>query len=73
MVQFPAGIWDFSPFQSLETKYGAHKTTIPWVLRYLTLEVKQPRHEANHSHQSSDEIYGIMDHFLIHLHDIMLK
>jgi len=63
----------FFSFQYLETKYGAHKTTIHWRLRYLTLEVKQSGHEANHSHHSSDEIYEVMDHFHIHIHGIMLN
>jgi hypothetical protein len=57
-VQFLAG-QDFSLYHSVHNCSGAHPAIIQWVLEALSLEVKQPGHEAEHSVPSSIEIKNV--------------
>jgi hypothetical protein len=55
---------------------GPTQPPIPWVLGALSLEVKRPRREADHSPPSSAEVRECMELYLhspIHLHGVVLS
>jgi hypothetical protein len=54
-VRFPAGAKDFSHLQSVETRPGTTYSPIQWFLGALSLGIKWPKREANHSPPFSAE------------------
>jgi hypothetical protein len=67
-VRIPAGAGNFSPRQRIQTGSG--------VLGALSLEVKRPVHEADHSPPSSAEVKESVEiyfHSPIHLHGVVLS
>jgi hypothetical protein len=55
-VRFLAGAGNFSLHHRVQNGSGSHPAPIQWVLGALSLGVKQPGREADHSHPSSAEV-----------------
>jgi hypothetical protein len=55
-VQFPAGAGNFSLHHRVRTALGPTQPPIRWVLGALSLWVKRPGREADHSSPSSAEV-----------------
>jgi hypothetical protein len=55
-VRFPAGTENFSLHHRVQNGSGAHPASNPMDTGPLSLGVKQPRREANHSPTSSAEV-----------------
>jgi hypothetical protein len=54
-VRFPAGAWNFSIRHRVKTGSGTHKVSYPMGTKNLSLGVKRPEREADHSPPSSAE------------------
>jgi hypothetical protein len=55
-VRFLAGAGNFSLHHRVQNDSGAHPASYPMVLGALSLEIKRPGREANHSPQCSAEV-----------------
>jgi hypothetical protein len=55
-VRVPAGAGNFSLHHRVETDCGAHPASFPLKPGAVSLEVKRPGREADHSHPSSAEV-----------------
>jgi hypothetical protein len=64
-VRFPAGAGNFSLHHRVQIGSGAHPASYPMVPQVLSLEVKLPGREADHSPPSSAEIKECVD---LHVH-----
>jgi hypothetical protein len=75
-VRIPVGAGNFSLRFRVQTGSGDHPTQpIQWVLGILSLGVKRPGREADHSIPSSAEVKEFMDPYLcspLRLHGVVL-
>jgi hypothetical protein len=55
-VRFQAGAGNFSLRHHVQTGSGAHPASYSMCTGALSLEVKRPGHEADHSSPSSDDL-----------------
>jgi len=55
-IRFPAGVWDLSLLHSAQSGNGSHQASLSGCQESLSLRVKRPRLEAEHSPLSSAEI-----------------
>jgi hypothetical protein len=75
-VWFPKGIGNFSLWHCVQTGSGAHPASCPVDTGALSMRVKQPGHEADHSPPSNAKIKECLELYLhstpIHFHDMVL-
>jgi hypothetical protein len=75
-VRFPAGAGNFSLHHRVQNGSGAHQPPIQWVPGALSLGVKRPRREADHSPPSSAEVKNAWSYTStppIRLHGVVLR
>jgi hypothetical protein len=75
-VRFPAGAGNFSLHHRLQNGSGAHPAPIQWVPGALSLGVKRPGPEADHSPPYSAGVKECVELYLhspIHLHGVVLS
>jgi hypothetical protein len=75
-VRFPAGAGDFSLHHRVQNGSGAHPASYPMCTRALSLGVKRPGREADHSPPQSAEAKECVEPYLhspIHLHGVVLS
>jgi hypothetical protein len=75
-VRFPARAGNFSLHHRVQNGSGAHPAPYPMVPGVLSLGVKRPRREADHSPPSSAEVKECVElylHFPIRLHGVVLS
>jgi hypothetical protein len=63
-VRFLVGAGNFSFHHRVQTASGAHQPTIQWVSRALSLGVKRPGREANHSPPSRADVKECVELYL---------
>jgi hypothetical protein len=63
-VRFPAGARNFSLHQSVQKGSGAHPASYPIGNSDFSLEIKQPRREAEHSPLSPAEVKECVELYL---------
>jgi hypothetical protein len=76
MVRFPAGAGNFSLHHRVQNGYGAYPASYQWVPEALSVGVKRPGREADHSPPSSAEVKGWVELYLhspIRLHGVVLS
>jgi hypothetical protein len=67
---------DFPVFHVIQTGSGAHQASYPMGIGVLSLAIKQPGHEADHSPPASTKGQEYMDlyiHSPIDPHDVVLN
>jgi hypothetical protein len=72
----PGRGWEFSLHHCVQTGSGAHPASYPAVPEALSLGVKQPGCEADHSPPSSAEVKDVWSCFStppVHLHGMVLN
>jgi len=75
-VQFPAGVKIFSPCHHIQTGSGAQSQLgWVWVPGVLSLGIKHPGHEADHSSPSANvkNVRSYTSTCPIHLHGVVLS
>jgi hypothetical protein len=75
-VRFPTGAGNFSLHHRFQNGSGAHPASIKWVPGVLSLGVKRPGREADHSPPSSTEAKERVElylHSAIRLHGMVLS
>jgi hypothetical protein len=75
-VRFPAEAGNFSLHQRVSNSLGPTQPPIQWVPGALSLGVKRPGREADHSPSSSAEVKDWVELYLhspIHLHGVVLS
>jgi hypothetical protein len=75
-VRFPTGAGNFSLKRRVQKGSGANPASYPMGTRVLSLGVKRPGHEADHSHPSSAEVKELVELYLhspIRLHGVVLN
>jgi len=75
-VRVPIGAGNFSSHHHVQTGSVATQPPIQWILRILSLGVKQPWREADHSPPSSTEVMKAWSYTsipTIHLHGVVLR
>jgi hypothetical protein len=65
-VRFPAGAGNFSLHHRVQDGSGAHTASYPWVPEVLSLGVKGPGREADHSPPSA-EVENALSYTSTHL------
>jgi hypothetical protein len=63
-VQFPAGAGNFSLHHRVQNGSGAHEASYPMGTRGLSLGVKRPGREADHSPASSAKVKECVELYL---------
>jgi hypothetical protein len=74
-VRFPAGAGNFLFTTASRTALGPTHPPIQWIIGALSLGVKRPMRETDHSPPSSAEVKECMELYLhspIRLHDVVL-
>jgi hypothetical protein len=75
-VRFPAGAGNFSLRHRVQNGSGAHPASYPMGTRALSLGVRRPGREADHSLPSSADVKECADLYLhspIRLHSVVLS
>jgi hypothetical protein len=75
-VRFPVGAGNFSLHHRIQNSSRAHPASYPTGTRALSLGVKRPGHEADHSLPSSAEVKNAWSYTStppIRLHDVVLS
>jgi hypothetical protein len=75
-VRFPAGAGKFSLHHRVQNGSGAHRASCPVGTGALSLGVKRPGCEADHSPPSSAEVKECVElylHSTIHLHGLVFR
>jgi hypothetical protein len=63
-LRFPVGAGNFSFHHRVQNGSGAHTVSYPMGTRVLSLEIKRPGREADHSPPSSAEVKEYMELYL---------
>jgi hypothetical protein len=71
-VQFSVGAGNFSLHHRIQNGSGAHQASYPMGTSGLSMGVKWPRHEADHSLPSSVEVKNVQSYTSTH-HGVVLS
>jgi hypothetical protein len=75
-VRFPAGAWNFSLHHRVQNGSGVHPASYPMGTRALSLGVKRPGRDADHSPPSIAEVKVCVELYLhspLRLHSVVLS